>query len=348
MKVTATKDVHIRLGEPKRNGNTNLKGILHKGFSIEVAATKEDGESIDNNSTWYQDKNDDWYWSGGFEERKVISEPNDINKWVNFFGLNEIAEGIDLKSTTVAVIDSGINYNHLDLKGVCSTGKNFLWPGDDHIDNDGHGTHCSGIIAGTGKSRITGVAKGIRLIAAEVVGVRGMGINESALYNAIEWCMTKSNVISMSLGIPTESKRIHDLIKKGVEANKLFIAAIGNIGPESGKDGDYPALHDEVVSVGCLKDNFEMSDLTIRANQIDINVPGENIVSCYSGSEDSYQKESGTSMSTAIISGIGALFKAKKPSANYKDFKKVLLDNSETKKSNGYSYTCLKSKKIVL
>lgn len=346
MKVTVVKNLNVRFGEPRLNAPSYQ--YLAPGSELVIDGKTYKGDKYRGNDNWYRDEANNYYWSGGIKKKNAHIEPNDLTNWVNFFGLSKVQDGLELDKTTVAVLDSGINYNHIDLDGVCSIGKNFLWPEDDFIDNDGHGTHCSGIIAGTGENRITGIARGVKIVMAEVVGVRGMGVNESVLYNAIDWAISHSNIISISLGIPYKSNRIHELIQRGVAANKIFIASIGNVDPNLKSNGAYPALYEEVISVGCLTDNFQLSDLTIRNSNIDINVPGEKIISTFSGSKDSYSEESGTSMSTAIVSGLAALFKTKYPLSNYTMFKDFLIEISEKKIDNGFSYSSIKPKKIIL
>jgi len=111
------------------------------------------------------------------------------------------AAGNDGKGVRVAVIDTGIDYTHPDLKDVYAGGYNFVNENNDPMDDNGHGTHCSGIIAATGSQKgIYGTAPGVSLYGVKVLNSWGYGYT-SDVVEGIYWAKNNSmQVASMSLG----------------------------------------------------------------------------------------------------------------------------------------------------
>lgn len=214
----------------------------------------------------------------------------------------------------VAVIDTGIDKTHPDLKERIAAGKDFTGSGD-YQDDHGHGTHVSGTIAASLDGQgVVGAAPSVKILALKALNANGEGeagwINQALDY-ATNWKGKngeKVNIISMSLGGPKDETE-HQLIKKAVSRDILVICAAGNSGDGRTDTSEYayPGAYPEVVEVGAVDFNGRLADFSNTNNQIDLVAPGVDIISCYPGGR--YAKMSGTSMATPHVSGAAALIK---------------------------------------
>lgn len=185
----------------------------------------------------------------------------------------------------IAIIDTGIAF-HEDLSSCILNGKNFTDEGNSQNinDNNGHGTHVAGII-----HKNTEDAK---LLIIKVLDRYGNGMAGSiaeGIYFAIE---NKVDMINISIGIDYDDKILYEAIKEANNNNILVIAASGN-----NKKIEYPARYSEVISVGSLDKNNNISEYS--SSECDEYFLGEDIYSTYLN--NSYENLSGTSMSCAFI-----------------------------------------------
>jgi major intracellular serine protease len=240
--------------------------------------------------------------------------------------LSGIPEGIDLiqapkiweetrgEGITVAVLDTGCDTSHPDLKNQIIGGRNFT--GDDSGDPDifkdynGHGTHVAGTIAAEGKdSGISGVAPGAKLLIVKVLDKNGSG-QYDWIIDGIRYAIEqKADVISMSLGGPNDVPELHKAVQEAVRNNISVVCAAGNEG--DGKDSTdefaYPGCYNEVISVGAIDLDRNSSEFTNSHNEIDLVAPGEEIQSTFLNGK--YASLSGTSMAAPHVSGAMALIK---------------------------------------
>ncbi|MDL4839651.1 S8 family peptidase [Aquibacillus rhizosphaerae] len=216
---------------------------------------------------------------------------------------------------TIAILDTGCDMEHPDLQGRILSGKNFT--NDDNgnpalfEDYNGHGTHVAGTISATQNEKgVVGVAPEASLIILKVLGKDGSG-QYDWIINAINYAIEqKVDVISMSLGGPTDIPELHEVIQKAVvDHNIPVVCAAGNEG-----DGDhstdefaYPGSYNEVISVGAVDLERRSSDFSNTNNQLDLVAPGEKITSTYL--DGTYATLSGTSMAAPHVSGALALIK---------------------------------------
>ena len=232
---------------------------------------------------------------------------------------------------TVAVIDTGVFYTHPDLGGGFGPGHKVIGGYDffnndpDPMDDNGHGTHVAGIIAGSGG--IEGVAPGASIMAYKVLGADGSGPMSNVI-EAIDASIDPNNdgittdhlqVISMSLGGSGSSQDpICMAVKRAVDAGIVVVVAAGNSGPSVGTVAS-PGVSPYAVTVGAVDDAGALANFSSRGPTADmlmkpeISAPGVNILSTvpYSGTTHSsstgYMTMSGTSMATPHVSGAAAL-----------------------------------------
>ncbi len=213
--------------------------------------------------------------------------------------------------SVVAIVDTGIDYTHPDLRENIIGGISFV-PGEtDYMDLNGHGTHVAGIIAANGV--LLGVAPETKLLAVKVLSKDGFG-SYSDIVQGLKWTRNwtgsageRVNVVNMSLGGPFPNTAMHQEIIKLVQAGITVVCAAGNSGdadPET-REISYPAYYQESLAVGAVDLKTGIADFSNSNDRIDIVAPGVDTYSTYPGGK--YVKFSGTSMAAPHISGAVAL-----------------------------------------
>ncbi len=217
---------------------------------------------------------------------------------------------------TVAILDTGCETDHPNLKENIVGGRNFTNDDDGNPeifeDYNGHGTHVAGTIGANPleSKGILGVAPNVNLLILKVLGEDGSGEYEwiiDGIHYAID---QKVDIISMSLGGPMDVPELHDVIKRAVYEYQIpVVCAAGNEG-----DGDhdtdefaYPGSYNEVICVGAIDLERNTTDFTNSNNQLDLVAPGEEILSTFLNGK--YATLSGTSMAAPHVSGALALLK---------------------------------------
>lgn len=227
-------------------------------------------------------------------------------------------QGYTGKNVVVAILDTGCNYHHLDLKDRIIGGYNFTneFGGDvtNFIDLNGHGTHVAGVIAASlNNLGIVGVAPEVSLLIFKVLDYKGSGTTES-LINAINYAVNwkgpnneRVNILSLSLGLSSSKEKLHNAVKQAIANNIAIVVASGNNG-----DGDfstneysYPAGYDEVIAVGATDPHQAIANFTNTNKEVDIYAPGVDIESTYINED--YVTLTGTSMAAPHVSGALAL-----------------------------------------
>jgi len=231
---------------------------------------------------------------------------------------------------TIAVLDTGYNYNHVDLSSSYKGGTDLVNNDNDPLDDEGHGSHVAGIITGDGlNSNAKGVAPGAGVIAVKVLDAQGSGFF-SDVVAGIYWVVdgpdgTPSSgdeqavdAISMSIGTsapylykfgcdtvyPDLTTAINYARSKGI----LVVVAAGN----SGSAGvSLPGCIGSSFTVGAVDDVDRIASFSGRGTSVDVSAPGVTILSTVLGQD--YASFSGTSMATPATSGTVALIKSAHP-----------------------------------
>ncbi|MDR7071767.1 S8 family peptidase [Fictibacillus barbaricus] len=228
-------------------------------------------------------------------------------------------EGEKGGTVVVAVLDTGCDINHPELKDRIAGGRNFVDSNpDDYTDAHYHGTHVAGTIAATlNEAGVAGVAPEVKLLICRVLGKDGSGSYQGiidAIDYAVKWRGENDErvrVISMSLGGPEDVPELHESIQRAVLEDVLVVCAAGNEGDnkENTDEFAYPGAYKEVVEVGAVDEKMKLAPFSNTNDEIDLVAPGVNVISTYPGNK--YAKLSGTSMATPHVSGAAALLIAR-------------------------------------
>lgn len=248
-----------------------------------------------------------------FKVVNVVENTIEIPKGVSMIKAPDFwVKGDKGKGIVVAVIDSGCDCNHVDLKDRIIGKRNFTDDDNGNVDivTDyvGHGTHVAGTIAATQNGQgVVGVAPKCSLLILKALNKKGQGTEEDVA-RAIDYAVSKKvNIISMSLGSNEETPLVHEAIKRAVANNILVVCAAGNSG-DSNADTDelsYPAIYDECISVGAVDYSKNIAYFTNSNKWVDLVAPGVNIMSTYPNNK--YASLKGTSMATPHVTGALAL-----------------------------------------
>ena len=204
----------------------------------------------------------------------------------------------------IAVIDTGCDLDHPDLKNNLLQGKNFIEVGKDPIDKNGHGTHVSGTIAAENNSiGMVGIAPKAKIVPVKALNDQGAGSWDS-IVNAIMWAADCGvDFITMSLGSPSTNISLERAINYAASKGVIIFCAAGNEGAKS--DIMYPARYEHTISIGAIDENLERTSFTCSGETLDFLAPGHNILSCVP--DNSYALMSGTSMSNPFAVGLASL-----------------------------------------
>lgn len=218
----------------------------------------------------------------------------------------------------IAIIDTGCDINHRDIKDRIVDTQNFTnenkFDKKDVTDYDGHGTHVAGIIAASGNNAgIIGVAPKAELIILKALTSKGGAY--SWIIKAINYAIEKKvDIINMSLGGKYNSQQLHYAIKRAVANNILVVVAAGNDGDGDGETHEinYPAAYNESISVGSIKYNNDESRFSSSNDELDLVAPGQGangrgIISL--APDNKYVELIGTSMASPHVAGALALIK---------------------------------------
>lgn len=295
-------------------------------------------------------------------ELNFPAQPGIPGKDINFISKKEIEQalGKQLKEVVVAVIDTGMDLEHEDLKDRYwknqdgKIGKNFLNPKADPIDDKGHGTHVAGIIAANDNELgIMGIAgDNVKIMPLKVLNkaVDSFAYNRKLITDyfadAIEFAVdNKADVINMSVGFPqlVLTDKFKQALKKAQTAQIPVIVAAGN----NRKDLPvFPCNLSGVICVGAIDNTGTFSIFSNYGQAVDIVAPGESIVSTYPMQQESrrlrimgYEKLKGTSQAAPSVAAIAAMIKATHPTESLNELKARLLCTTDDVSSNDEKFS---------
>lgn len=288
---------------------------------------------------------DQWALSNiGQNGGKTNADVAALKAWLKTKGSSDVV---------VAVLDSGVDYTHVDLisniwlrpdsvpqyrdneLGTFNDehGFNAVENFSDPMDDNGHGTHCAGIIGAEGDNDIgvSGINWKVQIMPLKFIGRGGFGTTKDAI-EAINYAIDRKRngvnlrVISASWGSTAPSKALEDAIRAAGEEGILFVAAAGNNSTNNDNSPHYPSNYKlpNVISVAALDRNDQLASFSnFGAKTVHIAAPGKEILSTWLN--DDYREASGTSMATPYVSGVAALILANEPKLSVEKLRERLL-----------------------
>lgn len=257
------------------------------------------------------------------------------------------------EDVVIAVLDTGVDYTHPDLVSnmwirpdrIPQYGDNELGIYNDRygfnaadnaadpMDENGHGTHCAGVIGAEADNDlgIAGINWNARIMPLKFLGRGGFGTTKDAI-EAINYAVDRKKkgvnvrIISASWGSTQYSKALEDAIRAAGENGILFVAAAGNSSTDNDKRPHYPSNYDlpNVVSVAALDRSDHLASFSNYGTKtVDVAAPGKEIVSTWLS--EAYREASGTSMATPHVAGIAALIVANEPDISVEKLKARLI-----------------------
>ncbi|WP_180953752.1 S8 family serine peptidase [Bacillus sp. T33-2] len=227
-------------------------------------------------------------------------------------------------SITVAVIDDGVQLDHPDLINQITAPFNVIGMTSATIPAGDHGTHVSGIIAGSIENNQggTGVAPQVRLMPINVFSGDDAYMSDviKGINHAIEH---GADIINLSLGTYSYSLALDEAIQEAYSKGALFISAAGN---DAVNEKSYPASIPNVISVSSTDNTDAKSAFSNFGEEIDIAAPGSDIVSTL---VNGYGYMSGTSMAAPVVSGVAALIWSSDPELTNLQVMNRLLHSSD-------------------
>lgn len=239
----------------------------------------------------------------------VSQEAGDVADWGHAtIGVADAWKVTKGKGATVAILDTGCDQSHRDLKAQLVMAKDFTGSRSGSSDVNGHGSHCAGIVlASENGVGMIGVAPEARLLVGKVLSDSGSGLS-TWIAAGIDWAVENgADVISMSLGSGSPDSRIGAAVQRALDRGVIVVAAAGNEGPREGTAG-WPGSFPGVVCVAAVDVNQKVANFSSRGKSVVVAAPGVNVRSCYPG--DRFATMSGTSMATPYVAGCAALYVA--------------------------------------
>jgi len=283
---------------------------------------------------------------------------NGGTKGADISAVNAWATTTGSKKVVVAVLDSGVDYTHPDLKNNIwkrpenikayedknlgdiddEYGYDALENDGDPMDENGHGTHCAGIIGAEGGNNegITGVNWTVQIMPLRFMDASGSGTTADAI-EAINYVIDRKKagvnvrVISASWGSIMRSQALEDVIREAYKAGILFVAASGNSSVDTDRQPHYPSSYKvgNVISVAALDRNDKLASFSnFGLKSVHVGAPGKDILSTYLNHE--FKMSSGTSMATPVVAGVAALVLASHPDMSVDDLRKELLGSVDS------------------
>jgi subtilisin family serine protease len=231
----------------------------------------------------------------------------------------------------VAVIDSGVDYNHVDLAANFAGGYDFADADDDPMDFHSHGTHVAGTIAAIrNETGVVGAAPEVEIYALKVFSDYGSSANYDDIVAAIQWSVDNGiQVTNNSYGsLSNPGAFVQSAFDNAYDAGVLHVAAAGNETKGNQKNNViYPAKFASVIAVSASDSNDIRAGFSSNGPEVELIAPGVSINSTVLNS--TYGFKSGTSMASPHVAGVAALVWSANSSMSNAEIREALKNNAE-------------------
>ncbi|MGD6793213.1 cell wall-binding repeat-containing protein [Metabacillus indicus] len=283
----------------------------------------EYAEPVQHYQSFTADAQYPYQWSLKNEGRDGGIEDADIK----FEQLQELLKGKELKDTVIAVADTGVDHTLADLSGQVLTDKgyNFIGKNTDAMDDHGHGTHVSGIIAAKADNdySMAGINAHTKILPVKVLDAAGSGDTEGIAFGIRYAVDQGAQVINLSLG-GSYSRVIESSLKYAYDNGVTVVAASGNDGME---ELSYPASSKYVISVGGTNRIDLVSDYSNYGKGLDLVAPGTDIPSLMP--DGNVTNMTGTSMATPHVAAVAGLLLSHKQDLTPEEIEKILTKTAQ-------------------
>ncbi|MDJ0795411.1 MAG: S8 family peptidase [Calothrix sp. MO_167.B12] len=378
--LTSTSFSSINQLNPKINDD--LQFTSHSSFNSEVQSN-EIVNARDISPTGYNNKSGYGLVNAGAAVGKAIGD----NSFTDIPDLGGNEWGADLvqapevwdkghtgKGVIVAVLDTGVDYNHSDLNdniwrntreiagnGIDDDGNgyvddvfgwNFHHENNDVLDRNGHGTHVAGTIAGERNDfGVTGIAYDAQIMSVKVLNDSGSGYY-SSISDGIRYATDNgANVINLSLGGRFPTRSVESAIEYASSKGVTVVMAAGNYGEsQPGYPGRY--ADESGIVVGAVDSNNNMADFSNRAgnhNLAYVTAPGVSVYSTVPN--NGYNSYSGTSMASPHVAGVVALMLSANPELTTTQIRQIITEtsgsNTQAATTTSWDFSSYLSQNIV-
>lgn len=241
----------------------------------------------------------------------------------------------------IALIDTGVSCKHIDGCRI-SAGKNYVFPDRNTDDLVGHGTAIAGIILGSEKLGLKGVAPGAEIIPLVYYSryVSGVPLNGGvdaickAIYDAID--IYNCRIINISSGVTSDNDKLKEAITYAEKKNAVVISSAGNANLSSPEDVYYPSAYETVIGVGSVDEKKEVAYFSQRNASVKLVAPGFDISTVPISNRSKPVKVSGSSYSAAFVAGAAALLLQANPELGAAQVREILYRSAEDLGTEGY------------
>lgn len=243
----------------------------------------------------------------------------------------QLAEAWDYETgegtVVVAILDTGIDYDHPELAGQIVPGYDFVHQRADASDDNGHGTHIAGIVAAQMNNGLgsAGVCPGCRIMPVKVLDASNIGVWSEIVQGIVFAADNGANIINLSLGSSEESDAVQRAITYAQSKGVLVVAAAGNSRSE---ELFYPAAYADVLSVVATDEHDRIWALSNYGQYIDVAAPGYLVYSSNIGNEQ-FSFMTGTSMAAPFVAGLAGLLLSQDPSRTPAAVSELILESAD-------------------
>ncbi|ADY57266.1 Subtilisin [Syntrophobotulus glycolicus DSM 8271] len=257
-------------------------------------------------------------------------------------------EGATGQGIVVAVIDTGVDLDHPDLKGQLVPGYNAITgstAAGAARDDNGHGTSVAGAIAaGKNGIGILGVAYGARIMPVKAMDSKGSGEND-VIADGIVWAVDHgAKIINLSMGAERQTAVFDEALDYALDKGCLVVAASGNTDAVTHLSGvAYPGAYPGILAVSAIDSSNLITDFSRVGPEIELAAPGKRILTDYWSQDTSGEAyATGTSIAAPIVSGAAALIWSRYPALAAQEVRQLLLNSAAdlgtTGRDDDYGY----------